>query len=1158
MISEVIPDPSSTSIGEVTINFSEPVTGVDVADFELTLDGTAVDLSVLTVSEVSPDEYTLDLSTVTTVEGSYELALIAADSGIESLNGVPLVDDTTETFAIDFPVPTAVISEVIPDPSSTSIGEVTINFSEPVTGVDAADFELTLDGTAVDLSALSLTEVSPDEYTLDLSTVTTVAGSYELTLIAADSGIASLNGVLLVDDATDAFVVDFPVPTAAIAEVIPDPSSTSIGEVTINFSEPVTGVDLADFELTLDSVTVDLSGLTVSEVSPDEYTLDLSTVTDDGGSYVLTLVAADSGIESLNGVPLAADATESFGIDQTAPTATIVVPQVGGAPVNNVQVTFDENVTGVVANVFELTRDGVTVDLAGLTIDATSASEYILDLSAFTVPDGVYDLTLAAAGSGITDGAGNAIEDDTTSRFVVAAQRVEDDLQVLYTFDVDSGSTVFDVSGVGVPLDLQIDDPANVSRHSGSIDVTSPARISSAGAATKVIEAVDASGEITIEAWITPANTSQTGPARIVGISSGTFTANFNLGQNKTRYDAKLRTTSTNLNGNPATVTSTGTVSTSLTHVAYTRGSDGEARLYVDGVLTASRTTSGTFGNWDPSYPLAIANTMNDTKPWLGELDLVAVYSGALSESEVLQNFAAGPDPILPLMADIADISPDPRDVPVTDVTITFTMPVSGVDIGDFVLTKDGDPVDISNLQVVEVAPDEYTIDLKTVTDEDGAYELTLVADGSEIETARGVPITGDVSDAFDVDVLDTPIRTRIVDVAGNGKPIVEFYALDPTMHVITHDGSGDTQSISSDGRYVALFASSDFNVGDWYVYEFETGIFTLIGERIPGTPAAGFNFRFMWGPEGNDYVLIEEAAGGGPELVSRDVAGTLHWTRTLPTTLPSPDAFDDGNAPVFVSWRGGEAGGEEMQILGAIAFVNNQSYLWIQPFDATTGAFLPDSGFWIVDNSDGLATSCHNCFVGLGGVVYSPSTPFFQQFNYWAPYDGSQFIRLDPDDLPLLHQTVDGNEILYATIGGATIFVDEYPEGATGPDNDGDGVPDRTTLLSIDRTELLPFFPGTTNPAQVSYWHGHLDDGMAVISVIKYNVPSDLNDDEFVLLLLDVSDGSLSLILDPQQYENSGFYSQPRPTISLSHEHACWHNADEDGGIVSTFCINV
>ena len=1035
-----------------------------------------------------------------------------------------------------------------------------------MTGVDIADFSLEVDGNALDLTGLAITEVSADEYTLDLSTVTTTDGNYVLTLVATGSGIESLNSVLLAADATDSFAISFPVPTADIVDVSPDPSSSPIGVVTIDFSEPVSGVDIADFTLEVDGSFVDLSGLTVTEVSAEQYTIDLSTVTVTEGGYVLTLVAAGSGIAGF--VPMVADATDAFAVDLTLPTAAIASIPDGEAPVGDVVITFDEDVVGVDAADFELTRDGNAVALTGLTVVADSPSEYTLDLSPFADVAGVYELALLATASGISDTAGNLLAADASESFSLIQStilRVDEDLQVLYTFDATSGSTVFDVSGTGTALDLQIDDLSNVTRQAGSIDVNSSARISSAGPATKVINAVKASREITIEAWITPANTTQTGPARIVGVSDGSFSANFNLGQNLTRYDAKLRTTSTNLTGNPSTATPAGTVATTLTHVVYTRTSNRAARLYVDGVLTASRTTGGTMSNWNASYPLAIANTMNDTKPWLGKLDLVAVYSKALSESEVLQNFDAGPDPDgPPPSADIVDVSPDPSTIPVNEVTVTFDEAVTGVDIGDFTLTQDGNPVDISLLSVVEVAPDEYTIDLKTVTDEDGSYELTLVAAGSQIANGNGVFLAADAIDTFDVDVVDTPIRTRIADMASNGNPIFEFYTDVPDLQVLTHDGSGDTQSISADGRYLALYVTEDFNLGDWYAYEFETGILTLIGERIPGNPPAGLNFRFMWGPNGNDFMLIEPATGGGSELVSKNVAGTVNWTTPLPSTLPGPDAFNDGNAPVSVAWRGGEAAGEVNQFLGALAFVNNQSYLWVQPFDATAGAFLPGTGFWVVDNSGGIGTTCHNCWSGLGGIVYTPVSPTNQGILYWASYDGSQFIQLEPDELPLLtdfwfHQSYDGDDVLYATVGGEWTYIEEYTNGPTGPDNDGDGVPDRTTIMAINHADLLQFFPGVTNPYQVSYWHGHLNNRKAVVSVIIYNDSLDPTDDEFILILVDANTNSMSLILDAQQYNNDGpaFYSQPRPTISFAHDRACWHSADEDDN-TTTLCIDV
>jgi hypothetical protein len=53
----------------------------------------------------------------------------------------------------------------------------------------------------------------------------------------------------------------------------------------------------------------------------------------------------------------------------------------------------------------------------------------------------------------------------------------------------------------------------------------------------------------------------------------------------------------------------------------------------------------GDFSTWDNSYLFALANELQDDRPWLGEFHLVAVYSAALSGTEVQQNYQAGANP---------------------------------------------------------------------------------------------------------------------------------------------------------------------------------------------------------------------------------------------------------------------------------------------------------------------------------------------------------------------------------------------------------------------------------------------------------------------------------------------------------------------------------
>ena len=123
----------------------------------------------------------------------------------------------------------------------------------------------------------------------------------------------------------------------------------------------------------------------------------------------------------------------------------------------------------------------------------------------------------------------------------------------LYDFQEHRGDTIKDVSNAGKPLNLRISSTSAVKwLPSGGLRVDAPTLISSRGTASKVIKAVRKSHEITIEAWIKPANLTQTGPARIVTVSSDPSQRNFTLGQKGRAYETRFRTTSTSRNGEPA------------------------------------------------------------------------------------------------------------------------------------------------------------------------------------------------------------------------------------------------------------------------------------------------------------------------------------------------------------------------------------------------------------------------------------------------------------------------------------------------------------------------------------------------------------------------------------------------------------------------------
>jgi subtilisin family serine protease len=116
--------------------------------------------------------------------------------------GTGIAGQTTGNYAAKIsvavpaiPAPTADIIDVSPDPRTTSVSAVVVQFSRAVSGVDVGDFSLTRSGTAVSLAGASVTTTDSIRWTVaGIDAATASAGSYVLTLNAAGSGIVAVDG----------------------------------------------------------------------------------------------------------------------------------------------------------------------------------------------------------------------------------------------------------------------------------------------------------------------------------------------------------------------------------------------------------------------------------------------------------------------------------------------------------------------------------------------------------------------------------------------------------------------------------------------------------------------------------------------------------------------------------------------------------------------------------------------------------------------------------------------------------------------------------------------------------------------------------------------------------------------------------------------------
>jgi hypothetical protein len=196
-------------------------------------------------------------------------------------------------------------------------------------------------------------------------------------------------------------------------------------------------------------------------------------------------------------------------------------------------------------------------------------------------------------------------------------------------------------------MNLVIADPGNVVWLSGGgLSITSPTIIAATNSA-KLFHACTNSGEFSVEAWIEPARSDLSGPARIVTYSQTQSARNFTVGVSGASLVLRCRSNYLTNGGNGLPELAVPEVlGTNLIHVVYTRGRDGYERSFVDGVQKSLLHRPGDLGNWDPSFVFALGREINSVganRAYHGAYRRVTLYSQALTAAEVLHLHGAGP-----------------------------------------------------------------------------------------------------------------------------------------------------------------------------------------------------------------------------------------------------------------------------------------------------------------------------------------------------------------------------------------------------------------------------------------------------------------------------------------------------------------------------------
>lgn len=239
-----------------------------------------------------------------------------------------------------------------------------------------------------------------------------------------------------------------------------------------------------------------------------------------------------------------------------------------------------------------------------------------------------------------------------------SSARVSDSVIALYTFSEGAGNVARDTSGVGTPMDLTIQN-MQWSETGGLTNINGKAE-ATVTASRKLFNLITPVNQYTIEAWIQPENTAQSGPARIVTYSNGTSLRNFTMGQVGSRYAYRNRSSETDNNGTPNLEAQDPPVTTELQHVVMTYHPASGRNVYIDGVLGASEDQPGNLDNWDDGYQFVLGNETTNNRLWKGTFKMVAIHNRALNGAEVQQNFDAGNGTYTVLRFDVSNSVGEP------------------------------------------------------------------------------------------------------------------------------------------------------------------------------------------------------------------------------------------------------------------------------------------------------------------------------------------------------------------------------------------------------------------------------------------------------------------------------------------------------------------
>lgn len=222
--------------------------------------------------------------------------------------------------------------------------------------------------------------------------------------------------------------------------------------------------------------------------------------------------------------------------------------------------------------------------------------------------------------------------------------RFESDIIALYQFKTGEGNTAYDTSGISPAANLNLTGDIDWLGSWGLSFNDGKAQASTANS-KKLHNLITSTGEFSVEAWLTPNNVVQEGPARIISYSAGDNDRNFTLGQSQYNYDFMLRTENSSSNGEPALSTpdNAEVLQATLQHVVITYNANEGKKIYVNGkLIDITDDDIAPIASWDDSFALILGREASNNHIWQGNIRLLAIYNRVLTQTQISQNYDVG------------------------------------------------------------------------------------------------------------------------------------------------------------------------------------------------------------------------------------------------------------------------------------------------------------------------------------------------------------------------------------------------------------------------------------------------------------------------------------------------------------------------------------